>query len=76
MASVSLRLPDDVSQRLQHLVDLTGRSKTFYMVQAINEHIDDLEDLYLAEQRLIELRAGRSRTYTLEEVERDLGLAD
>lgn len=76
MASVSLRLPDDVSQRLQKLVDLTGRSKTFYMVQAINDHIDDLEDLYLAEQRLIDLRAGRSRTYTLDEVERDLGLAD
>lgn len=76
MASVSLRLPDDVSERLQRLVDLTGRSKTFYMVQAINDHIDDLEDLYLAEQRLIDLRAGRSRTYTLEEVERDLGLPD
>jgi RHH-type rel operon transcriptional repressor/antitoxin RelB len=76
MASVSLRLPDDVSQRLQHLVDVTGRSKTFYMVEAINAHIDDLEDLYLAEQRLIALRAGRGQTYTLNEVERDLGLAD
>ncbi|PCO26307.1 CopG family transcriptional regulator, partial [Morganella morganii] len=29
------------------------------------EHLDDLEDLYLAEQRLIDVRAGRSRTYTL-----------
>ncbi|PCO26306.1 CopG family transcriptional regulator, partial [Morganella morganii] len=43
---------------------------------AILEHLDDLEDLYLAEQRLIDVRAGRSRTYTLDEVERDLGLAD
>ena len=34
------------------------------------------EDLYLAEQRLLENQAGRSRTYTLEEVERELGLAD
>lgn len=76
MASVSLRLPDEVSRRLQHLVDVTGRSKTFYMVQAITEHIEDLEDLNLAEQRLIDLRAGRSRTYTQEEVVRDLGLAD
>jgi len=25
---------------------------------------------------VIDIRAGRSRTYTLEEVERDLGLAD
>ena len=76
MGSVSLRLPDDVTQRLEHLAALTGRSKTFYMVEAIREHIDDLEDLYLAEQRLIDIRAGRSRTYTLDEVERDLGLAD
>lgn len=76
MASVSIRLPDEIVQRLQHLADITGRSKSFYMIEAIREHLDDLEDLYLAEQRLIDLRAGRSRTYTLEEVERDLGLAD
>ena len=76
MASVSLRLPDEVTRRLEQLVALTGRSKTFYMVQAICEHIDDLEDLYLAEQRLIEIRAGRSKTHSLEEVERSLGLGD
>ncbi len=73
---ISLRLPEDVEARLNDLAARTGRSKTFYAIEAIREHIDDLEDLYLAEQRLIDLRAGRSRTYTLEEVERDLGLAD
>ena len=76
MASVSLRLPDEVSQRLEHLVQLTGRSKTYYMIEAIREHLDDLEDLYVAEQRLIEIRAGRSKTHSLEEVERSLGVAD
>lgn len=76
MGAVSLRLPDDVSSRLQSLAALTGRSKTFYMIEAIREHLDDLEDLYIAEQRLIEVRAGRSKTLTLDEVERDLGLAD
>ena len=76
MVSVSLRLPDEVAQRLEHLATLTGRSKTFYMVEAIREHLDDLEDLYLAEQRLIDIRAGRSKTYSLEEVEQSLGLAD
>ena len=73
---VSLRLPDDISSRLNALAHLTGRSKTFYMIEAIREHLDDLEDLYLAEQRFIEIRAGRSQTYTLEEVEQRLGLAD
>lgn len=76
MASVSLRLPDEITQRLEQLAALTGRSKTFYMVEAIREHIGDLEDLYLAEQRLIEIRAGRSKTYNIEDVERSLGLAD
>ena len=76
MSAVSIRLPDDVSMRLQDLAQLTGRSKTFYMIEAIREHLDDLEDLYMAEKRLIEIRAGRSKTYSLEEVERSLGLAD
>jgi RHH-type rel operon transcriptional repressor/antitoxin RelB len=56
------------------LAELTGRSKTFYMIQAIREHLDDLEDLYLAEQRLIANRSGQSKTLSLTEVERNLGL--
>lgn len=55
---------------------LPGVVKHLYMIEAIRTHLDDLEDLYLAEQRLIEVRAGRSKTHTLEEVERSLGLAD
>ncbi len=76
MSAVSIRLPDDVSTRLQNLAQLTGRSKTFYMIEAIREHLDDLEDLYIAEERLIEIKAGRSKTYSLDEVERSLGLVD
>jgi RHH-type rel operon transcriptional repressor/antitoxin RelB len=74
MSSVSLRLPENLSKRLARLAKRTGRTKTFYMVEAIREHLDELEDLYLAEQRLIALGEGRSRTYSLEEVVRDLGL--
>ena len=73
---LAIRLPAEVENRLEALAQATGRTKTFYAREAILEHLDDLEDLYLAEQRLIDIRAGRSRTYTLEEVERDLGLAD
>ena len=73
--AVSLRLPDDLNIRLSNLADKTGRSKTFYMLEAIRDHLDDLEDLYLAEQRLIDVRAGRSSTVSLDDVERELGLA-
>lgn len=73
---ISIRLPDDVETRLKKLATLTGRSKTFYITQAICEHLNNLEDLYLAEQRLIDIRSGRSKTYTLEEAEHNRGLAD
>jgi RHH-type rel operon transcriptional repressor/antitoxin RelB len=73
---LAIRLPAEVESRLEALAKATGRTKTFYARQAILEHLDDLEDLYLAEQRLIDVRAGRSRTFTLDEVERELGLAD
>lgn len=74
MSVVSLRLPDDISQRLQHLAQMTGRSKTYYMVEAIREHLDDLEDLYLAEQRLVDIRSGKTQPIPLEEVMKRYGL--
>ena len=73
---LAIRLPTDAEERLDRLARATGRTRAFYACEAILEHLDDLEDLYLAEQRLIDHRAGRSRTCTLEEVERELGLAD
>ena len=71
-----IELPDDIERRLERLAEATGRTKAFYAREAILAHLSDLEDLYLAEQRLIANRAGRSRTYSLEEVERELGLED
>ena len=71
---ISLRLPDDVEARLQNLASMTGRSKTFYAIEAICEHIDDLEDLYLAERELEAIRAGKSQTVPLEEVMKRYGM--
>jgi RHH-type rel operon transcriptional repressor/antitoxin RelB len=76
MSAVSVRLPDVVSTRLQDLAQLTGRSKTFYIIEAIREHLDDLEDLYVAEQRLIAHRAGKTQAVPLEEVMKRYGLED
>lgn len=36
-------------RRLADLARRTGRSKTFYARQAIEQHLEDLEDLYLAD---------------------------
>lgn len=73
---LAIRLPEDIEARLENLAKRTGRSKTFYAREAILEHLEDLEDLYLAEQVVRRIDKGEERTYTLEEVEARLGLED
>ena len=73
---LALRLPIEIETRLDALAKSTGRTKTFYAREAILEHLDDLEDVYLAQSRLEDIRAGRSSTISLDEVERRLGLAN
>ena len=73
---LAIRLPSEIEDRLEALAQATGRTQTFYAREAILEHLDDLEDLYLAEQRLIDVRSGRSKTHSIDDVERSLGLAD
>ena len=73
---LAIRLPEDIERRLSALAAATGRTKSFYARQAILEHIGDLEDLYLAEQRLIDIREGRARTLPLAEVMAAHGLED
>ena len=69
---IAVRLPSEVERRLEKLARKTRRSKTFYVREAILQHLDDLEDYYLAVQRLEENLPG----VPVEEVERRLGLAD
>jgi RHH-type transcriptional regulator, rel operon repressor / antitoxin RelB len=72
----AVRLPDELNERLMILAKRTGRTASYYIREAIEEHIDDLEEIYLAEQTLERLKRGEERTYPLDEVERELGLAD
>ena len=65
---LAIRLPAEIEQRLDMLAKTTGRTKTYYARQAIVEHLDDLEDLYLAEQRLTDLRADKTQALSLEDV--------
>jgi len=69
---LAVRIPADIEIRLDNLAKKTGRTKTFYVREALCEYLADLEDLYLAEERLKEHRSS----LTLDEVERKLGLAD
>lgn len=49
---LAVRLPSDIEQRIADLASRTGRTKTFYVREAIESHLDELEDKYLALDRL------------------------
>jgi RHH-type rel operon transcriptional repressor/antitoxin RelB len=69
---LAIRLPENIETRLGQLAKETGLTKTALVREAILEHIDDLEDYFLAEARA---RNNRN-TISLEDVERELGLAN
>ena len=76
---LSVCLPTALEERLTEVAKTAGQRPEDCIVQAVTEYLDhlqDLDDYQIAQQRLDDLKAGRSRTYTLDEVERDLGLAD
>jgi RHH-type transcriptional regulator, rel operon repressor / antitoxin RelB len=67
-AMLAIRLPQSIEKRLEKLARRTGRTKTFYVREAILEHLDDLEDLYLAEKSLDRIQKGEEQTVPLEEL--------
>jgi RHH-type transcriptional regulator, rel operon repressor / antitoxin RelB len=73
---IAVRLKADLERRLDELAKKTGRTKTFYVREAVINYLDELEDVYLAEKRLRSILAGKSKTYSLEEVVKELGLED
>jgi RHH-type transcriptional regulator, rel operon repressor / antitoxin RelB len=73
---LALRLPPEIEARLDELAKRTGRTKSFYAREAILNHLDDLEDIYLAENRLNDLREGRSESISLSDLLRSHGVED
>jgi RHH-type rel operon transcriptional repressor/antitoxin RelB len=64
----AVRLPLSIEKRLDRLAKKTGRTKSFYAREAILRHVEDLEDFYLARERL---RRGGKRV-TLEQLEKEI----
>ncbi|MFZ0207562.1 MAG: DUF6290 family protein [Roseiarcus sp.] len=64
----ALELSPELEARLEELAALTARSKSDIVQEALIEHIDDIEDLAVARQRLIESRARGEKFIPLEQL--------
>lgn len=67
---LAVRLDSDTESRLAHLAHETGRSKSYYVKQAIKSYLEDRED-YLLALAVLEREEPRQ---SLAEVRKELGL--
>lgn len=74
--ATSIRLEPEIERRLDNLAAQTGRTKAYYLREIIKQGIEDVEDIYLADKALEDIRAGKSRVYTSDEVRQALDLED
>lgn len=66
---INIRLSEDMDRRLERLAARTGRTKTFYIADAVAEYLEDFEDYYLAKDALEEFRQSDDAGIALHEVE-------
>ena len=72
----AIKLPEEAYERLKSLAESQGQSPTDFMSRALLDYLEDLEDIARAEEIMSKIESGERKTYTLEEVERRLGLDD
>lgn len=69
-----VRLDEDTFARLRALAARTGKTTACHIREAIEEHLEDLEDLHTAERAAIEHRESGARALSLDALDRQLGL--
>lgn len=76
MSKRVVHLPDDLHELLTSLAYQAGRTPDEVILTAIREHLEDMQDVQAADQVLEAIARGESKTYSLDEVVRQLGLDD
>ncbi len=74
--ATSIRLSPETEQRLDYLASYTGRTKSYYLREIIEQGIEELEDYYLAADVLERVRKGQEKLHSAADVRKDLGLED
>ena len=71
-ATVTFRTTPELKERVDNLAKRTRRSSGFYYNALLEDYLDDLEDIYDAIQISERVRAGKEKTYSLEDVAKEL----
>ncbi|WP_303921092.1 DUF6290 family protein [Treponema berlinense] len=69
-----IRFDTAIIERLNNLAKMTGRTKSYYIKEAVEESLVDMELAYLAQSRAEDVKKGKSKTISWEEVKQQNGL--
>ncbi|WP_420266050.1 type II toxin-antitoxin system RelB family antitoxin [Candidatus Magnetominusculus dajiuhuensis] len=69
--NLSVRVPDDVFERLENLSKKTFRPKSFYIKEMLASYMAEFEDAYLALERMND---PDTKYYSSEEAKNRLGI--
>ncbi|CDZ57205.1 type II toxin-antitoxin system RelB family antitoxin [Neorhizobium galegae] len=73
---VAIEIPEAMHGLLSRYADIHGFDTDAYVAQVLHRHLEDLHDLAAAERAMEDIRNGNSRTYTMDQLERELGLGN
>lgn len=72
-ATATFKTTPELKNRMAFLAKETHRPTSFYYNLLLEDYLEDLEDIYLSEKILADIRSGKEKTIPAEEVYRELG---
>ncbi|WP_431031216.1 type II toxin-antitoxin system RelB family antitoxin [Plantibacter sp. RU18] len=72
--TVAVRLSPELESRLGALAECTGRTRSFYVKEAITLHLEELEEHYWADAAITPWEASPQETRPWAEAKEGLGL--
>lgn len=73
-ATASFRTTPELKNRIDFLAKETRRPTSFYYNLLLEDYLDDIEDIYLSKKVLADIRSGKEKTYSADEVYKELGI--
>lgn len=76
MSVHTLRLPSILEGQLEHLVTETGRTKSYFFIEALKAYLEDRSDYIRAASILEKIESGEMKTKSFDEVMKKYDLED
>ncbi len=65
----SVRLSEDIEDKLDRIAKETGRSKAFYLRKIIETNIDEILDCYRVDRAIKDVKSGKVKAFSQDEIE-------